>query len=186
MILQRMSGRGHFVGSSAATADLIEQYYFELVDILEAHLLNRKYLFGARPAFGDFGLFAQIYEASVDPTCGSILRARGPHVLDWCYRMIEPRNDGPFETWDTLGPTMCPLLDYIGRYFLPWTQANSIALQAGEKEFSVELGGRAYVQPPQKYHAKSLQALREKYRAVDNKAKLDRILDASDCVRYLS
>ncbi len=104
IILQRMSGRGHIVGSSTETAPLIEQYFFELVDILEPHLAQRKYLFGARPAFADFGLSAQLYEASVDPTCGSILRARGPKVLDWCFRMIEPRNDGSFEPWDTLKP----------------------------------------------------------------------------------
>lgn len=186
MILQRMSGRRGFVGSSPATAGLIEQYFFELVDILEPHLKGRKYLFGARPAFGDFGLFAQMYEASVDPTCGGILRARGPHILDWCFRMIEPHNDGAFESWEQLAPTLRPLLAYIGRYFLPWTQANAAALQAGEKEFSVDLAGKAYVQAPQKYHAKSLQVLRDKYRALTDRNALDRILDAAGCTKYLA
>lgn len=185
MILARMSGRGHFVGSSAETAPLIEGYFFELVDILQAHFANRKYLFGARPAFGDFGLAAQLYECSVDPTCGSILRARGPRILDWCFRMNEPRNDGAFETWETLSPTMKPLLDYVGRYFLPWTVANAKALQAGEQSFSVDLAGKSYVQGPQKYHAKSLQMLRDKYREASGNSKLREILDASDCTRYL-
>lgn len=186
MILLRMSGRGGFVGSSPATAGLIEQYFFELVDILEPHLKSRKYLFGARPAFGDFGLFAQMYEASIDPTCGGILRARGPHILDWCFRMIEPRNDGMFESWERLEPTLRPLFDYIGRYFLPWTQANAVALQAGKTEFAVDLAGKTYVQAPQKYHAKSLQALRDKYRALGDRAAVDRILDAAGCTKYLS
>lgn len=185
LVLGRMSGRGHFVGSSAETAPLIEAYFFELVDILEAHLATRKYLFGARPSFGDFGLAAQLYECAVDPTCGSILRARGSKVLDWCLRMNEPRDDGAFESWATLAPTLRPLLDYIGRYFLPWTVANAQALQAGEKSFSVELAGKAYVQPPQKYHAKSLQVLREKYRAASGDARLNEILAAADCVGYL-
>jgi glutathione S-transferase len=186
MILARMSGRGHFVGSSAETGPLIEAYFFELVDILEVHLAGRNYLFGARPAFGDFGLAAQLYECSVDPTCGSILRARGPRVLDWCFRMNEPRNDGAFETWDALAPTLRPLIDYTGRYFLPWTAANAKALQAGEKSFSVELAGKAYVQAPQKYHAKSLQVLREKYRAASEDVALVKILTESDCMRYLT
>jgi hypothetical protein len=120
----------------------------------------------------------------VDPTCGSILRARGPNVLDWCFRMNEPRNDGAFETWETLSPTMKPLLDYVGRYFLPWTVANAKALQAGEQTFSVDLAGKSYVQGPQKYHAKSLQVLRDKYRAASGNGKLRQILDASDCTRY--
>jgi len=184
-VLQRMSGRGHFVGSSAQTAPLIERYFFELVDILEAHLAHRKYLFGGRPAFADFGLFAQLYEASVDPTCGSILRARGPNVLGWCFRMIEPRNDGAFETWTTLKPTMQPLLDYIGRYFLPWTHANSEALKNGAAEFSVKLADDIYTQPPQKYHAKSLLALREKYHTIGGDEALAEILDASSARKIL-
>ena len=186
MIRERMSGRGHFVGSSAATAQLITDYYFELLDILEPHLTTRKYLFGARPSYGDFGLSAQLYEASVDPTCGGIMRARGPHVLDWCFRMNEPRNDGPFEDWVALKPTLEPLLAYIGRYFLPWTAANAKALAEGQTEFSVALAGKAYAQPPQKYHAKSLGVLKQKYAGVADKSKLDPILKTTGCLDYLA
>lgn len=186
MILARMAGRGHFVGSSAATAPLIADYFFALVDILEPHLATRKYLFGARPAFADFGLSAQLYEASVDPTGGGIIRARGPHVLDWCFRMIEPRNDGAFESWPSLAPTLAPLLAYAGRTFLPWSVANAEALQAGRESFTVDLAGRSYTQGPQKYHAKSLAALREKYRGLTDTAALDPILEAADCRRHLA
>jgi glutathione S-transferase len=184
MIRQRMTGRGHFVGSSAATADLIRAYLNELLDLLEPHFETRKYLFGGRPAFGDFGLSAQLYEASVDPTCGSIMKSRGPNTLAWCHRMLEPRNDGPFETWESLAPTLKPLLAYVGRYFLPWTDANSRALQAGDAEFAVDLAGRAYVQPPQKYHAKSLAALRAR-RADVSDARLTAILADTGCASWL-
>ncbi len=184
MILERMSGRGHFVGSSPATAPLITDYLAELLDLLEVHLKDRKHLFGARPSFGDFGLAAQLYEASVDPTCGSFIRARGPAVLDWCYRMHEPRNDGTFESWDSLAATLTPVLAYIGRYFLPWTDANSRALQSGAAEFTVELAGRAYVQPPQKYHAKSLAALRARRAGVSD-PRLAAILSETGCASLL-
>jgi glutathione S-transferase len=186
MIRERMTGRGGFVGSSAATAPLITEYYFALLDLLEPHFVGRTYLFGARPSFGDFGLSAQLYEASVDPTCGSIIRARGPAVLDWCHRMMEPRNDGPFETWSSLAPTLAPVLAYIGRYFLPWSTANAKALAAGEAEFSVALAGKTYTQGPQKYHAKSLAALRTNYQAVPDKSQLAPILEAADCRRWLA
>ncbi|MFZ5721098.1 MAG: glutathione S-transferase family protein [Pseudomonadota bacterium] len=185
MIRERMTGRGHFVGSSEATADLIRGYWFELLDLLEPHLARRKYLFGARPAFGDFGLSAQLYEASVDPTCGADIRARGSAVLDWCHRMLEPRDDGPFETWESLEPTLAPVLAYVGRYFLPWSQANAQALAAGAGEFTVKLAGRDYVQPPQKYHAKSLAALKARY-ADARSPRLDGILEAAGCRAYLA
>ncbi len=185
MIQERMTGRGHFVGSSAETADLITGYWFELLDLMEPHLAARKYLFGARPAFGDFGLAAQIYEASVDPTCGAGIMARGPAVLAWCHRMMEPHDDGPFETWEQLQPTLAPVLAYVGRYFLPWSQANADALAAGQESFSVDLAGAAYVQPPQKYHAKSLGVLKARYAAARTD-RLDAILDAADCRRWLA
>lgn len=183
-VLLRMAGRGHFVGSSEATAPLITDYYLKLIDILNPHLATRKYLLGARPSFGDFGLSAQLYEASVDPTCGAIMRARGPVVLDWCHRMLEPRLDGPFEEWVALEPTLTPLLAYIGKYFLPWSKANAAAVMAGADAFTVELAGQDYTQPPQKYHAKSLAALRSRYAATRNDT-LDVILAVSGCVDVL-
>jgi glutathione S-transferase len=185
MVRERMTGRGHFVGSSDANAPLITGYYLELLDLLEAHLATRKYLFGARPAFGDFGLSAQLYECSVDPTCGGMIMARGPAVLGWCQRMLEPRVDGAFESWEGLKPTLMPLLAYVGRYFLPWSAANAAALAAGEAEFSVDLTGQAYVQPPQKYHAKSLAALKARYAAVADDAGLAAILAEAGCLPFL-
>ena len=172
------------MGSSPANAPLITGYLLELLDILEPHLAHRRYLFGGRPSFGDFGLAAQLYEASVDPTAGGLIRARGPAVLDWCLRMIDPRDDGPFETWGTLALTLEPLLAYVGRCFLPWSDANGRALQAGANEFSIELPGGAYVQPPQKYHAKSLAALRARRAAVAD-AALAKILAESGCAALL-
>ncbi|HEY9218184.1 MAG TPA: glutathione S-transferase family protein [Phenylobacterium sp.] len=178
MVLQRMTGRGHFVGSSAETAPLIGDYLFELLDLLEPHLAGRRYLLGARPTFADFGLAPQLYETSVDPTGGAALMARGPATLDWCHRMLEPRNDGPVEDWEALQPTLAPILAYVGRYFLPWSQANSDALAAGQETFTVELAGRPYRQPPQKYHAKSLAVLKQRYAAARS-PRLDAILEAA-------
>ena len=181
MIRQRMTGRGHFVGSSEATAPLITGYYFELLDLLEAHLANRKYLFGARPAFGDFGLASQLYECSVDPTCGAGIRARGPAVLDWCHRMLEPRIDGDFESFDSLAPSLMPVLSYVGRYFAPWTLANAKALAAGAESYAVDLPGGVYVQGPQKYHARSLAALKARYAAFAGDAELNAVLNQTGC-----
>lgn len=181
-IKARMTGRGGFVGSSPANAPLITAYYLELLDILEPHLRSRKYLLGARPSLGDFGLAPQLYEASIDPTCGAAIRARGPAVLDWCHRMLEPRVDGDFERWERLAPTLEPLIAYIGRYFLPWTEANARALADGAAEFSVDLPGGTYAQAPQKYHAKSLAALKARFAQVAGNPELAMLLSRCGCV----
>ena len=184
-VRERMVGRVHFTGSSEANAPLISRYLDDLLAILEAHLEGRKYLFGARPAFADFGLAPQLYEASLDPTAAGIIRARAPSVLAWSHRVLEPRNDGPFEGWDSLKETLTPLLANAGAYFLPWSRANSDALEDGAESFSVDLPGGAYVQGPQKYHARSLVALRQKYAAARNAPGLDAILAETGCLPWL-
>jgi hypothetical protein len=99
--------------------------------------------------------------------------------------MTAPRNDGPFEDWQSLRPTLEPLLSNAGTYFLPWSTANARALSAKEETFSVELNGETYVQSAQRYHAKSLNVLRERYTAVADKPALDLILEETGCLTYL-
>lgn len=186
MVRERMTGRGHFVGSSPANAPLITAYYETLLDLLEAHLEERRYLFGARPALADFGLGAQLFECLIDPTCGAIMRGRAPGVADWCLRMNEPRSDGAFETWASLAPTLSPLLTHIAGYFLPWTVANARALELGEDSFAVDLPGGTYVQPPQKYHAKSLAELRRKYAAASDDSETAAVLRDAGIAAFLA
>ena len=185
-IRERMVGRVWFVGSSAQTAPQIESSFRDATLLLDAHLATRPYLFGARPAFGDFGLFAQLYEAWTDPTPAALIEGRAPRVLDWLHRMLWPRAEGPFEPWSNLEPTLLPFLErQVGRLFLPWSVANAAAIAAGSDEFSVELAGSTWTQKPQKYHAKSLQALRAKYAATGSDRALDALLERSGCLAAL-
>ncbi|MEW6267659.1 MAG: glutathione S-transferase family protein [Thermodesulfobacteriota bacterium] len=187
MVAGRMVPRLRLVGSSPETKDQIEASFLRQVRILEAHLARRPYLFGARPAFGDFGLFAQLYECSTDPTPGAVLRERGPRVLAWIERMLAPSDEGPFEDWRTLEATLLPLLrDEVSAVFAPWTVANARALAAGAAEVEAEIDGKPFRQEPQKYHAKSLAALRARYAALRERAALDAILDAAGCRAFLA
>jgi len=187
MVTERMLGRVWFVGSSEATAPLIEESFQEGMRLLEAHLADRPYLFGARPVFGDFGLWGQIYSAWTDPTPGAILEASAPHVVAWVKRMLEPRAEGALEVWETLAPTLMPFLTrMVGRLFLPWSDANARAIAAGSESFCVELDGHPFEQKPQKYHAKSLKVLRARYAAVADKTRLDPILEQAGCLACLN
>ncbi|MDX2166340.1 MAG: glutathione S-transferase family protein [Deltaproteobacteria bacterium] len=187
MIKARMIPRLSFVGSTAATKAPIEQSYARLVGILEQHLAGgRPYLFGGRPTLADFGLFGQLYELSIDPTPSVLLRAQGPHVVKWIQAMLGPRDEGDFEPWAALAPTLLPLLrDEIGAVFLPWSAANARAIAAGEKEFTVDIDGTAFTQEAQKYHAKSLAALKARYAAIADTAELDTVLEAAGCLGFL-
>jgi glutathione S-transferase len=186
MVRARMVDRVWFVGSNEQNAPQIEDSFRETVEQLDAHLADRPYLFGARPSFGDFGMWGQVYEAWTDPTPGALIAGRGHHVLAWVQRMLWPRAEGEFETWSSLEPTLMPLLQrQVGRLFMPWTLANAAAVADGREEFSVELDGRTWTQKPQKYHAKSLRVLRDKYAAVPDKGALDAVLDHAGCLAGL-
>ncbi|MCW5888911.1 MAG: glutathione S-transferase family protein [bacterium] len=182
----RMVPRLAFVGSSEATKDRIEGSYRRQLALLEKHLATRPYLFGGRPAFGDFGVWAQLYECSTDPTPGAIVRAEAPAAQRWIDRMLDPKAEGVFEPWSALAPTLEPFLrDEVAATFLPWTVANAAALAAGEKEFTVQMGGAPFRQETQKYHARSLGKLREKYAAVADRAAVDAILERTGCLAAL-
>lgn len=185
-VAERMSGRLGFVGSNPTTRPLIEASFQRALEILEAHLASRPYLLGGRPAMADFGLWGQFYEAATDPTPGALMRASSPKVMAWVQRMLSPKDEGPFESWASLSAGLMPLLvEEVGRLFLPWTAANAEAIQKGEKSFSMTLGGAAWSQEPQRYHARSLQEIRRKYAAAKGAAGLDDVLEKAGCLSVL-
>ncbi len=185
-VRERMVGRAWFVGSNAQTAPQIEAGFQETLALLDQHLASRPYLFGGRPAYGDFGLWGQLYELWTDPTVGALIEGSAPHLLDWVHRMLWPRAEGAFEAWPALAATLMPVLTrQVGGKFMPWTIANEKALAEGKEEFSVKLGDGVWTQKPQKYHARSLAALRAKYAAVSDKATLDPVLSEAGCLEGL-
>src|SRR5450631_3646517 len=182
----RMVDRVWFVGSSALTAPQIEAGFVSMLELLDAHLAHRPYLFGGRPAFGDFGLWGQFYQLWTDPTAGALIEGGAPNVLDWVHRMLWPRAEGRFEAWSALEPTLMPILTrQVGGQFMPWTCANEKALAESQQEFSVALGDKVWIQKPQKYHARSLAMLRAKYADVADKSALDPVLEAAGCLAGL-
>jgi glutathione S-transferase len=185
-VKHRMVPRLAFVGSTPATAPVIEASFLRVAALLDRHLASRPYLFGSRPALADFGVWGQLYECWTDPTPGAILRADAPAVCGWIERMLAPRASGEWEPWNALEPTLMPLLrEEVGAVFLPWTLANARALAAGEKEFAITLGGAPFTQEAQKYHAKSLAALRAKYAALADRAAVDDVLSRAGCLEAL-
>jgi glutathione S-transferase len=182
----RMVDRVWFVGSNELTAPQIEAGFLDGLGLLDSHLATRPYLFGGRPAFGDFGLWGQIYQMWTDPTAGALIEGGAPRVLDWVHRMLWPKAEGEFEAWSTLEPTLMPILTkHVGAQFMPWTCANEKALSEARQEFSVTLGDKTWTQKPQKYHARSLGMLRARYAAVADKAALDPVLEAAGCLAGL-
>ena len=186
-IRERMVDRVWFVGSSEQTARQIEDSFSDSIDLLNPHLTDRPYLFGGRPAFADFALWGQLYNAFRDPTPNELLRTRAPHVVEWIERMHEPGAMGPFEDWRTLSRTLTPVLtDQVAGLFLPWSAANAAAIEAGQETFTVALRSGSWTQKPQKYHARSLAALKARYRSWPVSEDLRETMRVCGCADYLA
>lgn len=191
MIQKRMAGRGVVIGSNPTTAPLIEADFKAGILALDRHLATRPYIFGGRPSFGDFGLGHQINQALTDPTCGQIIRETAPNVRRYCERILNPNIEGDWETWEVLEPTLGPFFrDHVAN-FLRWSSANATALSQKEKTMTVELlpplgKWTQTVGGPQKYHAKSLKVLRQRYTAYAGDEALRRVLSTTGCLAPLS
>ena len=185
-VRKRMVERVWFVGSNDLTASQIETGFRDLLGLLDSHLESRPYLFGSRPAFGDFGMWGQLYELWTDPTAGALIEGNAPHVLAWIQRMLWPRPEGEFELWPELSLTLMPILiRQVGALFMPWTIANETALAENRSIFSVQLGGTVWTQTPQRYHARSLAMLRSKYAFLHDRSRLDVVLEEIGCLAGL-
>ncbi|PJK31314.1 glutathione S-transferase family protein [Minwuia thermotolerans] len=185
-IVERMMPRRSFVGSSAETAGEIEASLESQLQFLEARLDGRDFLMGSRPCLGDFGLFSQLYEASTDPTAGSLMRDIAPGTLKWIERMLDPTDAGEWESYEQTAEGLRPLLEReIGGRFLPWSDANAEALARGDNVLEVELPKGPFRQQPQKYHARSLKVLKDRYAAVAGDRALDGLLADTGCLDWL-
>ena len=208
-VQKRMSGRGFAVGSNDTTAPMIEASFRSALRLLEAHLAGgggaaggRSYLLGGRPSFADFSLGAQLFQALIDPTAGDVM-APFTRVCAWCRGLNDPPSGAvdqlpPFESWASLQPTLEPLLATEVRAFLVWSAANAEAVAAKAESMRVDLGRPGVsgawagtcvweqsVGGPQRYHAKSLKALRAKFAALSTNSALRDVLSRTGCLDAL-
>jgi hypothetical protein len=182
----RMVGRLHPVGSSPETAPLIEGSFTRLIGLLETALKGRAYLFGGRPSLADFGLAAQLKQLLSDPTPGALLKAQAPGVVAWIERMEHPRAEGGFEALDVVrGPLGELLRTEVAGAYLTWMAANAQAVAADAPGVSIDLGGVAFVQKPQRYAAKAFAELRRKRALAQNQA-LAALLEETGCDAFLT
>ena len=65
---ERQIGRMPLVGCTPENAPVIEESYHRIIAALDPHVGAYQFLFGTRPALGDFGLFGQLVVLATDPT----------------------------------------------------------------------------------------------------------------------
>ncbi len=187
MMVRRMVPRLVYSGGNETNIPQLKQSFEALCEMLEAHFQTRSYLMGARPCFGDFGLWCNLYQAWTDPTANAYLEANSPKLVDYIKRMRNPSVEGEFETLDALKPTLTPILQKeMATRFLPWMEANHRAFHAGEKETSLQMNGQLFQQKTFKYQASTLDMLRIKFAQVAEEPVLKELLEETGCLPFLN
>ncbi|WP_424987889.1 glutathione S-transferase N-terminal domain-containing protein [Microbulbifer sp. S227A] len=192
MLSERQIGRLGVVGSSEQTAPVIEVSYRRFLQVMDAHLASQPYMLGTRPGAGDFALYGQLTQlVSVDPTPRHIALELAPRVVAWTSLMEDQSGlDLAGARWNDLAdlpPTLRPLLNEIGRTYVPAQLANEAALRAGQNTWECEIDGQRWAQSAFPYQAKCLGWLREEFTQL---AKADQqrvlgVLDGTGCEALL-
>lgn len=186
MMVRRMVPRLVYSGGNATNIPQLKESFENLVALLEAHLRTRHYLLGARPCFGDFGLWCNLHQAWTDPTANAYLEAHAPTLVAYIKRMLNPSVDGDFETLEALRPTLTPILEQeMATRFLPWMATNHRAFETGANETSLQMNGQLFQQKTFKYQAMTLDELRRKFATVSGNAELTGLLDETGCLPFL-
>ena len=168
---ERQVGRLYVVGSNALTAPVIEASYERFLDLMEAHLRERPFLLGTRPAASDFAVFGQLTQLALfDPTPMALTGARAPRVFAWTCAMEDLSGHEPEpQGWEDVSSppaTLRALLAEMGRVYAPVMAANAEAHARGASEFTTQVGGLAWRQPVFPYQAKCLGWLRQVHAAL--------------------
>jgi hypothetical protein len=174
------------VGSSAATAPVIEDSYVRLLRALDAHLERSRFVMGARPGASDFALFGQLTQlAAFDPTPAALALEVAPRVVAWLDVVedlsgLEPAEDGFFAR-GALPAELRALLAEAGRVYAPFLLANAAAALRGADRVECTIDGRPFAQRPFPYQAKCLRWLREAHAALTpaDRAAVAGVLDGT-------
>lgn len=182
----RQTERMGLVGVTPENANLLETTYGRVLSVMERHVRREQYLFGTKPSLADFALFGQLRTLGTDPTPMARMRAEAPHLEHWVRRLDDASGvEGQWRAPDTgLGAMAMDLLRVVGEIYLPFLCANADAVQAGANVLDVTLAGHRYRQPPFRYQAKCLAALRDRYAALPGAAcdMIDPTLAAAGCL----
>ncbi len=126
-----MISQSRKVGVSSPQFGLIDRWAHIQLDGLEAHFAENRFLFGDRPALGDYGLIGPLFgHLGRDPWPKRELIAPRKHLAAWIERMQQPDAPcGEFRIDDATPATLTPALHSIFDEMLPFLQGCADAVR---------------------------------------------------------
>ena len=169
----RQVGRMALVGCTQANAPLVEASADRVMGLLDAHVMDERYLFGGRPSLADFGWLGQLSQLATDPTPADRMRERFPFLFRWLMQLDDASGvEGDWRPADAPTPAaVAGLLAVAAEVYFPFLEANAAAIAAGRDTFRFEAWGMSYEQGTFKYQVRCLAELRAAYRALPPAAR---------------
>jgi len=188
MISERQISRLAIVGSNEVTGEVIENSYLETLKVIESIISKQDFIMGQRPGSSDFGLFGQLSQLVLfDPTSSEVAIKTSPRTAAWCYDMQELSGinviEGNWISYESINQTLGPLLDLVGKYYVPFLRANAKALERGESSVKCVIDGKEWVQSSFSYQGKCYKHILEKYFSLDknNREIVNKIFSKTGC-----
>jgi len=169
-------------GVNRHTSPLIEKLYLDTLAELDTIFARRPFLFGERPCEADFGLFRPFFRHFFcDPTPGGLMLKHAPHVAHWVTRMWSTRPEDLANAAEVsaLPDDLAYFLTMIGEDYLPYLQANALAVQQGAHEVHYHAQGAQWRIPSAPYRAQCLNELKREFGALNE-------VDQGRVVQWLS
>jgi hypothetical protein len=164
--------RGGYTSGDGITVDQVpgvEAIYRRTLEQLEAIFRTRPFLLGDRPSLADIGFSGPFFRHfCLDPVPAEIMRQEAPAVWEWAARLWNTKMQDCRGTWlQGIPADWGPILEEIGRQYLPYLCANIDAVEAGQKRFDANIDGVQYRGARRsKYRVWCLQQLRGHFKAL--------------------
>ncbi len=144
VVAQKLRGMLPAVGVRPSQLGVMDAWMAQMLDVLDRHFAEHRFLFGDRPMLGDFGLVGAMYgHLGRDPWPARELVAPRPHLRAWIQRMSAPEHaqlpagsQGLLPN-DQIAPTLLPVFQAISREFLPFLEGILAQVQAERPHWPV-------------------------------------------------
>jgi len=121
-----LRGRLPAVGVRPEQFAVMDRWMAGMLDLLDGHFAQHRFLFGDRPTLGDFGLVGSMYgHLGRDPWPARELVAPRPHLRAWIARMASPEQSSVTPSApallarDQIPATLTPVFQAMAREFVP-------------------------------------------------------------------
>ncbi|HVN00813.1 MAG TPA: glutathione S-transferase family protein [Caulobacteraceae bacterium] len=170
---ERQVGRMPLVGCTPQNAPLIEETARRVLALIDRHVGEGLWLFGARPSLADFGWYGQFSQLARDPTPRRMIRRDFPAAFTWIETLDDASGLAPGAWRDPTAPpsaALAGLLALASAVYLPFLAENAKA-QAEGREVRLTLLGHPYAQAPFGYQAKCFSQLKQAFAALSDEPR---------------